>query len=114
MNILKLDRFIKNKFIREWIEAILFAVVAAFIIRTWFYAPFRVPSGSMIPTIKIGDQLLADMSAYGYHLPFSDKILFQDEVKRGDVVIFPSPTNPDRSGDNTSADRNRTTIAHRC
>ena len=63
----------KKKYLKEWLEAILFALVAAFIIRTWFYSPFRVPTGSMVPTIEVGDQIIADMNDYGFKIPFLDK-----------------------------------------
>ncbi|MBL0691108.1 MAG: signal peptidase I [SAR324 cluster bacterium] len=90
-----MKRLIKNKTIREWIEAILFAFIAAFIIRTWFYAPFRVPTGSMIPTIEVGDQIIADMNVYGLHIPFTKKRVWEGDIKRGDIVIFPNPANPE-------------------
>ena len=86
--------WIKNKLIREWTEALLFAFVVAFIFRMWLYAPFRVPSGSMIPTIDVGDHIFADMSSYGYVVPFTDIKLLEKDIQRGDVVIFPSPLNP--------------------
>lgn len=94
MKFLKLDRFIKHKALREWTEAIIFAVVVAFVIRSWLYSPFRVPTGSMIPTIDVGDQLIADMNAYGFVIPFTDKKIATKEIKRGDIVIFPNPANP--------------------
>ncbi|NQU65979.1 MAG: signal peptidase I [SAR324 cluster bacterium] len=92
--ILKLDRFIKNKTIREWVEALIFALVFAGIFRTWAYSPYNVPTGSMIHTIEIGDYLFADMHAYGYVVPFTDIKFFPSKIERGDVVIFPSPHDP--------------------
>lgn len=92
--ILKLDRFIKNKTIREWVEALIFALVFAGIFRTWAYSPYNVPTGSMIHTIEIGDYLFADMHAYGFVVPFTDIKLFPSKVERGDIVIFPSPIDP--------------------
>ncbi|MEC8342030.1 MAG: S26 family signal peptidase, partial [SAR324 cluster bacterium] len=53
----RLDRWIKNKTLREWVEAIIFALVVATIVRTYLFAPFQIPSGSMIPTIQIGDHI---------------------------------------------------------
>lgn len=89
--IINLERFIKNDTIREWVEALVFALIIAFIFRTWAYSPYRVPTGSMIPTIQIGDYLFADMHAYGFVIPFTDKKLFQSKVQRGDIIIFPNP-----------------------
>jgi len=83
-----------KKILREWVEALLFAFVIAFVFRTWIYAPFRVPTGSMIPTINVGDHIMADMSAYGYQIPFTDYRILEKQIQRGDVVIFPSPLNP--------------------
>ncbi len=94
--IINLERFIKNKVIREWVEALIFAVIVAAIFRTWFFSPYGVPTGSMIPTIKIGDYLFANMHAYGYVVPFTDIKLFPSKVERGDIVIFPSPIDSDK------------------
>ena len=55
----RLDRWIRNKTLREWVEAIIFALVVATIVRTYLFAPFQIPSGSMIPTIQIGDHIFA-------------------------------------------------------
>lgn len=89
----------KKNPLREWSEAIVFALLAAFIIRNWFYAPFRVPTGSMIPTIEIGDQIIADMNDYGFKIPFSNNKIWRDEVLKGDIVIFPNPENPTKCED---------------
>ena len=92
--IINLEKFIKNKTLREWIEALVFALIVATIFRTWLYAPFRVPTGSMIPTIMEGDHFFANMHYYGFVIPFTDNKLFSSEPKKGDVIIFPRPNNP--------------------
>jgi len=89
--IINLERIIKNKTIREWVEALIFAIIVAGIFRTWLYAPYRVPTGSMIHTIEIGDYLFADMHAYGFVIPFTDKKIFKSKVERNDIIVFPSP-----------------------
>lgn len=89
--IINLERFIKNRQLREWIEALIVAGIVALIFRTWIYSPFKVPTGSMIPTIQIGDYLFANMHAYGLRVPFTDYKLFESKVERGDIIIFPSP-----------------------
>ncbi len=91
IKIINLERFIKNDTVREWVEALIFALIIALIFRTWAYSPYRVPTGSMIHTIQIGDYLFADMHAYGFVIPMTDKKLFPSKVKRGDIIIFPSP-----------------------
>lgn len=95
MKIINLEKFIKHKKTREWVEALIFALIIASAFRVWFYAPFRVPTGSMIHTIEIGDHLFADMHAYGFRVPFTESKLAAEAVKRGDIIIFPNPENPD-------------------
>lgn len=92
--IINLERFIKNDTIREWVEALIIALAIALVFRTWAYSPYRVPTGSMIPTIKIGDYLFANMHAYGFVVPFTDIKLFKSKVERGDIIIFPNPRDP--------------------
>ena len=90
----RLDRMIPNRTVREWVEALLFALIVAGIVRTYVIAPFKIPSGSMIPTIQIGDHIFASMYSYGAWLPFTDDKLLAQPVKRGDIVIFPYPRDP--------------------
>ena len=92
--IINLERYIKNDTIREWVEALIIALVIALVFRTWAYSPYRVPTGSMIQTIQIGDYLFADMHAYGFVVPFTDIKLFAEDVERGDIIIFPNPKDP--------------------
>ena len=91
---MRLDLLIPNRTIREWTEALIFAVVVATIVRTYFFAPFQIPSGSMLPTIQIGDHIFASMYTYGSPIPFTEIKLFKKPVKRGDIVIFPYPQDP--------------------
>tara|TARA_B100000945_G_scaffold283820_1_gene253083 strand:- start:231 stop:1082 length:852 start_codon:yes stop_codon:yes gene_type:complete len=91
---MRLDLLIPNRTIREWTEALIFAVVVATFVRTYFFAPFQIPSGSMLPTIQIGDHIFASMYTYGSPIPFTDIKLFKKPVKRGDIVIFPYPQDP--------------------
>ncbi|MDH5559257.1 MAG: signal peptidase I [Deltaproteobacteria bacterium] len=92
--IINLERFIKNKTIREWLEALIFAGIVALIFRTWLYAPYRVPTGSMIHTIEIGDHIFVNKHSYGFIVPFTDYKLFPKEVHRKDIVVFPYPEDP--------------------
>jgi len=91
---LRLDLIIRNKTIREWVEALIFAIVVATIVRTYLFAPFQIPSGSMLPTIQIGDHIFASMYSYGSPVPFTDIKLFKKPIKRGDIIIFPYPRDP--------------------
>ncbi len=92
---IKLEQFIKNKAIREWVVAIFFVLIVVVIFRTWLYASYRVPTGSMIHTIEIGDYLLVNSHAYGFVVPFTKYKLFTSKVSRNDVVVFPYPENPE-------------------
>jgi signal peptidase I len=82
------------KTLKEYIEALLVAVVLALIIRAFVVQAFKIPTGSMLQTLQIGDQLLVSKFHYGLKLPFSDKILVSVyEPERGDVIVFEYPYN---------------------
>ena len=66
VRLLRIDRIIKNQIILEWIDAILFALIVVGIFRTWGYAPYKVPTGSMLQTIQRGDFLFANMHSEYY------------------------------------------------
>jgi signal peptidase I len=82
----------------EYIEAIIIAILIAFFIRTFIVQAFKIPSGSMKPTLLIGDHLLVNKFIYGVKIPFVRKTMISiSEPKRGDVVVFIYPE--DRSKD---------------
>ena len=88
---------LKSK-LREYIEAILLAILIAFFIRTFVIQAYKIPSGSMKPTLLIGDHILVSKSSYGIKLPFiRSTIIPIGEPKRGDIVVFIYPE--DRSKD---------------
>jgi signal peptidase I len=77
---------------REYIEAIVFALILALIIKTFFIQAFKIPSGSMIPTLLRGDQILVTKFIYGTRVPFSDvKVLKVRQPRRGDIIVFEYP-----------------------
>lgn len=85
----------------DTLKTILWAVVLALGIRTVAYEPFNIPSGSMKPTLLIGDFLFVSKFSYGYStysLPFSlnlfDGRIMASEPERGDVAVFKLPTDP--------------------
>jgi len=83
---------VKKSKVREWIEAIVVAVVLALIIRTFIVQAFKIPSGSMEDTLLIGDHLLVNKFIYGLQIPFSDaRILAFEHPERGDVIVFEFP-----------------------
>jgi signal peptidase I len=78
--------------IRQYAESIGWAVGIALLIRIFLFEPFKIPTGSMIPTLQIGDHIFVSKSAYGIKLPFASDYLYRwDEPKRGDIVVFPFP-----------------------
>ena len=84
--------------LREYIEAILMAIVIAFFIRTFVIQAYKIPSGSMKPTLQIGDHILVSKFNYGVKLPFLRSTLIPiGTPKRGDIVVFIYPE--DRSKD---------------
>ena len=83
----------------ETVKTIVYAVIIAIVIRTVAFEPFNIPSGSMIPTLLVGDYLFVSKFSYGYsrfslpsfmEVPFAGRI-FGSEPHRGDVVVFRLP-----------------------
>jgi len=82
---------------REYLEALLIAVIFALFVRTFVFQPFKIPSGSMEETLLVGDHILVNKFVYGgtdnaverWLLPVRD-------VRRGDVMVFKYPDDPSR------------------
>jgi signal peptidase I len=73
----------------EQVSTIFFAVLIALGIRAFVIEPYRIPSGSMFPTLLIGDHLFVNKFVYGIKIPFSDvRLPGLREPERGDVVVF--------------------------
>lgn len=80
----------------ENVKSLAGAVLIYLLIKTFLMEAFRIPSGSMIPTLLIGDWLFVNKLAYGPHIPFSRiNLPGYTDPKRGDVVVFMSPYQPD-------------------
>ena len=87
----------KKGALRENIEAILVAIVIALFIRTFVVQAFKIPSGSMKQTLKIGDHILVNKFIYGVKIPYLHKTLIPiEDPKRGDIVVFRYPVDPDK------------------
>src|SRR6188768_499403 len=70
-------------------------IVVVFVIRSFWVEPFKIPSGSMKPTLLVGDFILVNKYTYGIRLPvINKKIIDINPVKRGDVVVFRYPADP--------------------
>ncbi len=89
----------KEKFIKE-AKSFTWIILSVLIFRSVLFEPFKIPSGSMIPTLLIGDFILVNKFSYGFKVPFSD--WFSDPIyltgpsqpERGDVIVFKYPINP--------------------
>ena len=80
--------------LRELIESLLIAVLAAFFIRAFFIQAFKIPTGSMEDTLLEGDFLFVNKFIYGAKVPFTDwHLLKLRDPKQGDVVVFKYPVN---------------------
>lgn len=82
----------KKSKLRENIEAILFALVIALFIKSFIVDVYKIPTGSMIPTIEVGDFIVASKFIYGAKIPFTKRRLPEvRDPRRGDIVIFLAP-----------------------
>ncbi len=82
----------------DTIRVIIHALILAMIVRVFFYQPFNIPSGSMIPTLLVGDYLFVSKFSYGYSrysFPFSPDLfegrVWASDPERGDVAVFKLP-----------------------
>ncbi len=89
----------KQKSTMETVLSIVVAIGIAIILRSFSFEPFRIPSGSMLPTLQLGDYILVNKFSYGYSkysfpfgiIGFSGRF-FSSEPKRGDIIVFRPPT----------------------
>ena len=82
----------KKKFIKEYIEPIVIAVLIALFIRAFVVQAFKIPSSSMEPTLLVGDHLLVNKFIYGIRIPYTDIKFFQyRKPQRGDIIVFIFP-----------------------
>ncbi len=100
------EKISQKSIIREYAEALVIAIILALTIRVFVVQAFKIPSGSMIPTLLIGDHILVSKLAYGFQLPkdcefqvsfppvtcFSSSIVMSfDPPQRGDIIVFRYP-----------------------
>lgn len=80
-----------RELLRTWGPAIL----AVIVIRTFIFEPYRIPSGSMVPTLLIGDHVLVSKYSYGIWVPWTKMELVDiGDPQRGDIIVFRYPRNP--------------------
>jgi signal peptidase I len=79
----------------EYCKSFFPVILAVLLLRSFLVEPFRIPSGSMMPTLLVGDFILVNKYAYGIRLPvLNTKVLETGEPQRGDVVVFRYPKDP--------------------
>lgn len=88
----------KNKLRRGFTKEVasMFPIIlVVFVIRSFMFEPFRIPSGSMLPTLYLGDFIVVSKYSYGIRLPvINKKIIKTGEPERGDIVVFRYPDDP--------------------
>jgi signal peptidase I len=79
----------------DWTAGLFPVILVVFLLRSFLFEPFKIPSGSMIPTLLVGDLILVNKFHYGVRLPvINQKIIDNNPVKRGDVMVFRYPVDP--------------------
>ena len=87
----------KKSVLREYFESIVIAVILALFVRTWVVQAFKIPTGSMENNLLIGDHLLVNKFVFGpTPLAIGRKVLPVRPIRRGDIVVFKYPDEPDR------------------
>lgn len=87
----------KKRFIKDYLEPLIVAVLIALFIRAFVVQAFQIPSSSMEPTLLIGDYLLVNKFIYGIRIPYTNIKFFQfKKPRRGDVIVFIFPLDPSK------------------
>src|ERR1035438_830111 len=76
----------------DWTAGLFPVILVVFLLRSFLFEPFKIPSGSMIPTLLVGDLILVNKFHYGIRLPVINKKIFENhDPQRGDVIVFRYP-----------------------
>ncbi len=87
----------KKSVIREYTETLIIAVILALFVRTWVFQAFKIPTGSMEHNLLIGDHLIVNKMVFAPTLTGFERAILPDRaIKRGDVVVFKFPQDPER------------------
>ena len=79
----------------DWTAGLFPVLLAVFILRSFLFEPFKIPSGSMVPTLRVGDLILVNKFHYGIRLPvLNTKVVELNKPERGDVMVFRYPPQP--------------------
>jgi len=89
------ERLIMQPWWLDWTAGLFPVIAVVFVLRSFLFEPFKIPSGSMIPTLWVGDLILVNKFHYGVRLPVINlKITEGNPVERGDVMVFRYPPKP--------------------
>ena len=89
------DKAIKEPLLVEYSRSLFPVILIVLLLRSFLVEPFRIPSGSMMPTLLVGDFILVNKFAYGVRLPVvNTKVINISEPQRGDVAVFRYPKDP--------------------
>lgn len=89
------DKASKEPLLVEYSRSFFPIILIVLVLRSFIVEPFRIPSGSMMPTLLVGDFILVNKFSYGIRLPVvNKKVIETGQPKRGDVVVFQYPENP--------------------
>ena len=90
-----LERLDKEPVAIEYGKSLFPVLAIVFVLRSFLFEPFQIPSGSMIPTLQVGDFILVNKFSYGIRLPVVDlKVIPLSDPQRGDVMVFKYPEDP--------------------
>jgi signal peptidase I len=79
----------------DWTAGLFPIILVVFLLRSFLFEPFKIPTGSMIPTLLVGDLILVNKYHYGVRLPvLNKKIIHVNDPQRGDVMVFRYPLDP--------------------
>jgi signal peptidase I len=89
------DKLLMQPWWLDWTAGLFPVILIVFLLRSFLFEPFKIPSGSMIPTLLVGDLILVNKFHYGVRLPvINKKIIDNNAVQRGDVMVFRYPLDP--------------------
>lgn len=88
-------RLLQQPWWLDWTAGLFPVILVVFVLRSFLFEPFKIPSGSMIPTLRVGDLILVNKFHYGVRLPvINTKVIDNHSPQRGDVMVFRYPPQP--------------------
>jgi signal peptidase I len=89
------EKLLRQPWWLDWTAGLFPVILVVFVLRSFLFEPFKIPSGSMIPTLRVGDLILVNKFHYGIRMPVFNKLLLANNLpQRGDVMVFRYPPQP--------------------